>query len=541
MVKYNRSTLLFRHRALPNCKQMPDLSDATPSSTAATLTSPSDAPPVSTDVSKNTIQGKAVHGARILGLRTVISIILRFVSSLTLARLLTHEDYGVFGIISGIIGIGLFLCEFSLNILLIVQKDEPDADETATVFWLQQAITMFFISVVVLASSLILRLYHVEQAYIPMLCVGVAGILPATLRSVPGAMMERHLHFDPGARAEIGEQIVQIIFSISLAVAGYGAWALMISFVAARITGMLVIRAYSDWSPKGRFQWSIARQMIKKAVPFQANQVVYIAIAGLTSLVMARSIGVAAVGLVAWAFNIASAPTLMVNMLQRIAFPAMSRLQEDASEVGRVTGRTARRTVTLMGLLVSPIAIVSPFFLPLVFGEQWRPAVGLFQWNISEIVLTTALGMLAQAMLAMGFSKHRTIILGISGVARIGFLYFGILLFGVNGIAAGSYCGALVELVVLTFYVRRKIDGSETIWQDVFVPIVRLQGALLVTMLIGHYLLPHNLHPLGNTIAQLILFIILVAGPDFLSARRPIIAEVTGIWNMLRARQVASS
>ncbi|MBC7805140.1 MAG: oligosaccharide flippase family protein [Akkermansiaceae bacterium] len=518
---------------------MPDSPDATPSPTA--IIPPPDAASEQKNSDKDTIQGKAVRGAQVLGMRTVVSVILRLVSSLTLARFLTKQDYGVFGLISNIIGIGLFVCEFSLHNLLIVQKEEPEPDETATIFWIQQSISLVFISFVVFASAWVLRAYRIDQAQIPMLCVGVAAVLFVTLRSVPGAMMERHLRFEPLARAEVAEQIVQIACSIGLAIAGYGAWALMISFIAARFTGMVIVRASSDWRMTGRFRWSIARQVIQKAVPFQLNQVAFIAISSVGALVMARSIGISAVGLVTWSANIASAPTLLVNMLNRVAFPAMSRLQDDAEQVGRVTGRTARRTVTLMGLLVSPIAIVSPFFLPLVFGEEWRPAVALFQWNVSEVVLTTALGMLVQGMLAMGFFKQYTTILAISGAVRIGFLYAGIKLFGVQGIAAGSYCGSLFELLILTYQVRRKIAGSEMIWQDVFVPVIRVQGSLLLAMGVAELLSPRQAQTLAGIIGQLALFAVFLVTADLFSPQRPVISEVTGIWNMLRIRRIAPS
>ncbi len=516
---------------------MPDSPDAPPTSTATVPPPPTEVTATPEDTAKQTIQGRAVRGTKVLALRTVVATIVRIGSSLVLAHFLTKQDFGVFAAISGIVGIGLFLCEFSLNNMLIVQKDEPDPDETATVFWVQQSVSVFFIATVVLLSGWVLRIHGVDARYVPMLCVCVAGILPVTLRSVPGSMMERHLQFEPGARAEVAEQVVQTAISITLAVSGFGTWALVASFVAARFAGMLVVRAYSDWSLQGRFQWHIARRMVSKAIPFQANQLVMTAVSTLVTLVVARSLGVAALGMFGWANNIASAPILLVHMLQRIAFPTMSRLQDDASEVGRVTGRTSRRAITLMGLLVSPVAIVAPFFLPLIFGEQWRPAVVLFQWSISEVVLTAALGVLAQTMLAMGFSRERTIVMAVAGVLRITLIYFGARLLGVSSVAAAGYCSALVELAILTFQVRHRIPGSETIWRDVFVPVIRVQGALIMTLLVAQYLSPQKLHTLPGVIGQLGMFAVLVTVPDLFSARRPVITELVGTWNMLRTRR----
>ncbi|MBC8134473.1 MAG: oligosaccharide flippase family protein [Fibrella sp.] len=519
---------------------MPDSPDDTSPVVAAGQSPPPEAATQET-AQKATVQGKAVRGAQVLGLRTVVSVILRIVSSLTLARFLTKEDFGIFGIISGIVGIGLFLCEFSLNSVLIAQKEEPEPDETATVFWMQQAISLVIVTVVTLMSSWILHLYKVEQSQILMLCIGIAALFLVTLRSVPGAMMERHLNFEPLARAEVAENIAQIVFSLGFAIAGFGAWSLMISFIVARLVGMVIVRASSDWSLTGRFRWETARLLMHKAIRFQANHIVAISLSSLSSLIISRTTGVAGYGLLTWSANIASAPSMLVNMINRVALPAMSRLQEDPAEVGRVTGRTVRRIVTIMGLVVAPLAIVAPFFLPLIFGEEWRPAIVLFQWNTSEIVLASASGILVQTMIAMELLKARTVIVLISGVLRICLVYGGVKLFGVEGIAGGCYCASLLELLILAYYVRRTIPGTETIWRDTFAPLARVQGTLFITMLISRFLLTQPSQILIHTVCELALYAILVAVAELLSPRRPILAELAGIWNMLRARRVASS
>lgn len=487
------------------------------------------------------IRDKAVRGARVLGVRTVVAILLRLVSSLTLARFLSSRDFGVFGVVSGVVGVGLFFCEFSLNNILISQKEEPSADEAATVFWIQQSISFTAAAIVTLLSSWILHFYRVDSSAAPMLCVGIGVLFLVTLRSVPMAMMERHLDFEPLARSEVAENVTQIVVAIALALTHFGPWSLLLSGIAARTVGMVIIRSRSKWSLTGRFRLHIARELMGRASRYQMNYVVTTATSFSTGLIIARAIGVSGYGLVTWASNIASAPMMMVDVLNRVTLPALSRLQGDPSEVGRVTGRAIRRLVTVLALAIAPLALVAPFFLPLIFGEKWRPAVILFQWNISEVVLLSACGILAQTILATGLLKERAVIAFISGVLRISLIFAGVRLIGVYGAGAGAYLASLADLVLLAYYVRRTFPGSETLWGDVFAPLARVQGAFLVALCLERTAVLANTHVFVQVISGLAIFAVLVGVPELINGRRPLATEVLGIWNMLRARRVATS
>ena len=80
------------------------------------------------------VRTRAVSGVKALTARTLVSVLLRAVSSLTLARLLFPRDYGVFAIAAYITGLGMFLCDVGLGGALVRQSQKPSQNEAFTVF-----------------------------------------------------------------------------------------------------------------------------------------------------------------------------------------------------------------------------------------------------------------------------------------------------------------------------------------------------------------------------------------------------------------------
>src|SRR5262245_60069661 len=105
-----------------------------------------------------------------------VSIVLRAVSSLCLARLLFPKDYGVFGVASYLTGLGLFLSDIGLGGALIRQEKQPTEDETFTVFWCQQAITGALVALILITAPWLIRLYGLSSSAALLLMTMACGL-----------------------------------------------------------------------------------------------------------------------------------------------------------------------------------------------------------------------------------------------------------------------------------------------------------------------------------------------------------------------------
>ena len=499
-------------------------------------------------INSQQVKEKAVTGAKSLGVRTVVSFGLRIISSLTLSHFLVSHDYGLFGVASAIAGLGQYFCDVGMGSVLLMQEKEPTADELTTVFWLQQGITSLIIAAIVLCLPLLLKLYNAPPAAAPILVVMSVSMLFAALRVAPIVQLERSLDFVPQAKAEMLENLAQVVGNLVFAVLHFGPWALVGGSVAGRIVGLVALWYASPWTRRGRFRLDLAKRLVGVGTRFQINILAPIIISNGSPVIITRLLGVGALGLLNWSLTIASVPLLLSGVLNRIAFPALTRLQSDPAEMGRVTSILVRRTSTIMGLSVVPLVIFSPIFVPLVFGRQWTPALTLFQWVIMDNINAITVGLLAQTLSAAGHLTPRLIGAIVGGFARLGFLYIGARFFGLPGIGAGGFLGTLTELAILALFTRKYIAGSSKIGEDIGLPILGMQAVGGAAMLATHYLLGSAtpalplsaatlLHSLLVASAALGIFLTGVALYDILSGRQAVRTEIAGMMRLIQSRK----
>ena len=486
----------------------------------------------------HSVKTRAISGVKVLAARTLISVLLRVVSSLSLAHLLFPRDYGVFGVAAYLTGLGLALSDVGLGGALIRQSEKPTASETFTVFWTQQAMTAVLVVGVIAASPWLVHAYHLSHPAALLLSAMAGGLFFNSLRVVPMMALERDLKYPAIARCELIENLAQTGSTIILALLGCGAWALAGGGLLRGLVGLACIWAASPWRPRGRFEFAIVRRLAKFGIPFQLNALAPTLLGGWMPLVVSRLLGVAAVGLVGWAVNISYVPMMLNGVLNRVAFPAYSRLQSDPEALAGYLRSSLRRLNALLGLAVPVFVLVSPALIPLIFGHRWTPAIILVQWFSLEIVLLTINSMLCAAQNAAGFAGDRLGIAVGTGLLRAGFGWAAVAHFGLAGLGPAVCLASAIELVVSTYAVVRRHPHLSVIWPEIFRPLLLSGGILALAE--GTTLLLAGDAVWLRCLLALVVFLLLTALQDALSRQRVIATELRGLLRMLRPASESS-
>ncbi len=431
------------------------------------------------------VKSRALTGIKALGARTLASVLLRVVSSLTLAHLLFPRDYGVFGIAAYITGLGMFLSDVGLGGALVRQSHEPSQDEMLSVFCSQQAITALVVGTVFATAPLLEHLYHLSGSATLLLHAMALGLFLSSLRVVPMLALERAMRFPVIARCEMIQNVAQTGATIALAFLHTGPWALAGGGLIGGATGLLCVWAASPWRPQGRFQWPIVARLARFGIPFQLNALVPSLMGGWMPLVVGRVLGVAAVGLVGWATNLASVPLMLSGVLNRVAFPAYSRLQSDPAALSHSLTTSLRRLSAVLCLLVPLMVIACPVAVPLIFGHRWVPAVPLVQWFSVEIVLLTLNGILGAVQNATGFPGDRLGVALGTGLMRWGLGYLGIRVWGLWGVGPAMCLVSAVELALSVGLVGHRHAACRYLAWDVARPLLTMIALLGSALALG--------------------------------------------------------
>ena len=164
------------------------------------------------------------------------------------------------------------------------------------------------------------------------------------------------------------------------------------------------------------------------------------------------------IGMYAVALTVASAGIgALANSFQTIIFPRMSRLADKHAQRLYLAGQLRYAMVLLAGLALTIIGL-SPWMIPMVFGEEYRSAIapsmvltlGLLPYGLRQILISAIKG--------LGVSTPGTISEIIALAIFILCVWpFGLVI-GLSGVAAEMLVGNLCAIFYLFRYLRNRLQ-----------------------------------------------------------------------------------
>ncbi len=363
------------------------------------------------DFLAHAVSRKTARGAINLGIRQVLVQGSNILGSIVLARLLSPNDFGVYAVI---VFASNFLAAFGAGGLaasLIRQSEEPTEMDYRTVFTVQQVLVCAVVALTFVCSPLLANAYGLSSQSSWLFRLTSLSLVAVSLMVVPQARLERHLQFDRLAMIEVPQAVLFNVTAISLAYWRFGAFSFPIALLVRTISGAVLANIISPWSIGFAWDWQRIKEHLRFGLPFQGIQLISLVKDSITPLLVGLSVGPVAVGYLNWAGTLATYPVLALFVLQRLYMPAMSRLQNQPSELALFTNNV----LWLTNLLTAPLAVltlvlVTPITI-IVFGEKWRPAISYFYllWAANVFVpisipVMSLLNSLGHSQMAFRFS-----------------------------------------------------------------------------------------------------------------------------------------
>ena len=437
-----------------------------------------------------------------LGARQALVQVANLVGGIALVRLLLPKEYGVYAVVSLVLGFATTLGDVGLGASLIRDPHPPTERDYRVVFGAQQLLIACGVVGLWLAAPHIATAY--ELAYEDRWLFRAVGLslLLTGFQTIPAIRLERNLAFDRLSIVEVSQALMFNIVAVGCAWAGFGAQTFAYAIVARALTGALVIQLVSPWTFGVHWDWPLLKRHLAFGLPYQGIGAVSLIKDSISPLLLGLTAGTAAVGHVAWASMVAAYPVMLMMILQRLYLPTFARFQQDRTTLGAVV----ERVIWATNALAAPLAVITlVLFEPitvLLFGAQWLGARELFWllWGANLFVptVTPLLGL----MNALGHSRTA---LTFAVIWMVGTWLFGlplILRFGELGFGIAN---ALVQLTNLALFrvAKRQVP---------FAILTTITPAWLVASGVGAALFAvHRAWPAHNHFV-LVLYIVLSAG-----------------------------
>ncbi len=424
--------------------------------------------------------------------------ILRFGASVILARLLFPSDFGVMGAVTVILNFTKRMSSFGFN-LVLVQKKEINDDHKDAVFYFNLLLESLLALIIIALAAYLADFFHNQAVEKILYVMSIIFILDA-LGSVPKALLQRKMKFKQFGIVQLTNTVTGMIIPIGLAFLGFGVWSLVWGKILGSIFGVIIVFYYARWFPRLSFKFRALKEMFSFGFWVYANNLINYTQNNIDYFLIARLLGINALGYYERAFNLMNLPRLQIaRIINSVLFSAYSKIQEQNEKIIR----TLKRVQTSIAFVGYPIMIwlffAAPSFITVLYGPKWTPTIAPLQIMCISGLINTLTMTFFPVILAKGLVAQRTVLQGtylvILSVLIVASTKLG---FGIVGVAWSVVIGSIIYLHFILWLMWKYLRYSPFTFiraqRSAFVyGSIQLFALLLVVNLLKKYILVESL------------------------------------------------
>ena len=197
---------------------------------------------------------------------------------------------------------------------------------------------------------------------------------------VPHALLRRDFRFRYLALRAIISTIAGGAVGISLALHGYGIWALVAQQLTAAVTLTVITWLGLGWIPGFLVRWVALKRLLSSGLYLMGSMLANQVGRDADNLFIGTVLGTRDLGLYNIGFKISqTANSLLVNALSRLGVPTFSPLQDEPERLADAYERIWTMGAALTLPVFMLIMATAPKLVPLLFGDQWQESAFVVQ------------------------------------------------------------------------------------------------------------------------------------------------------------------
>jgi len=468
---------------------------------------------------------KTIQGASLMVLRTLVLYPVGFVGEVSLARLLAPRDFGVYAIASFITVTLAGVMDVGLAAALIQRKTEASDEEYQTLFTLQILGISILVLLVFLLAPWVFPLLNLD---VGIRWTALALLLYPWISSIGTASavkLERELRYSVFAKIDVMRGISYVTIAVGLAYWGAKSWSFVIAIIVSALFKAGVAFREAPWPVRFRLKLSGMGQTLRFGVIFQLSTLTSLFRDHIGVVLGGPLFGPQSVGYLNWSKNLTYYTSqIFTQVVSRVAFPPISRVQDNPEAVGQMT-QTLFKYVNLFTFpAIFTFASLIPEFVSVVFTDKWRPAIPAFYFyslrmmgsNVTTLYINVfyALGRLKTALRILTYWTLLDWVLALIFCPLIGF----------SGIALAYGLSVLPISVWLILALNRYVRIDLRV--SLFVPLSLSALACLPVLILKSRVVPSWLTVAGLAGGTLLIYLILLV----LVERKTLLSEGKVFW-----------
>jgi PST family polysaccharide transporter len=424
------------------------------------------------------VGAKATKGIAFVAGAQTLKVALTFVSTVTVARLLSPQDYGVVAMSAPIAAFLLLFQDLGLG-QAVIQSRSVSQQQLSSIFWVNVAASVGIAIVLVLAAPLVAWFYgDPRPGYVA--AASACNIVVSGLALQHAALLNRELKFARLTAIDALNSICTFAATLSAAILLRNYWALWIGTFVGAVVNSAGLWASSRWKPSFSLNLSNSREMLKFGGSVTVFNILNYFARNADNVIVAKTSGPVQLGLYDRSYRLMMFPISNVTApLGRVMLPVLARLNGDDHRY-RSAFLGATWAITLVtGPAAAVAAATSAFLIPFLLGSRWQDASPIFFWlSIGSLYqpLSSATGWLfistsrGRALARWGIFSSATTVASFAIGAP----------WGATGVAAAYVIVSLLRLPILYHWSSR---GTPVKARDLYLVLIPPLAALAAAKL----------------------------------------------------------
>lgn len=417
--------------------------------------------------------------------RQILLRLIGFVTiNIVLARELPVETLGIFNIATAIIAFFAFFSDVGLAASLIQKKEKVEEADIRTTFTIQQLLVGLLSLLIIAFAPVFGEFYKLNADGVWLIRVLGFSFFLTSLKVLPSVLLERELKFNPLVFVEVAETLIFNILLIFFVMQGYSIWSFSIATIVKSIVGVIIIYSLTPVKVGLGIQREAAKKLLAFGLPYQMNNILALVKDRLVPLVIARMVGPIGIGYVTWSQALAFLPLELMTVVNRITFPAFSRLQDDKKSLSKGVEKSLFVTSLVVYPALFGMGAILPAVVTYVVSSKWQPASFSFYlfatstfWAVISTTLTNTLNAIGKIKVTLKLMVMWTVLTWLLTPILV---YF----FGFIGVGMASFIISFSSIVTIVLVKRILVIK---ILESITIPIVSSILMAIVVYLFSEY------------------------------------------------------
>ena len=351
------------------------------------------------------LKRKSVRGGSITAVAQAANVAIHFLSTVTLARILHPEEFGVISMVLAVTLFARLFRDLGLSSSTI-QRQALTKEQLSTLYWINVLAGATLTAIVAASAPLVAWFYGRPELTWVTVALSFSFLI-GSFSTQQGALLIREMRFGRSAIATLSGALATFVISAVLALQGWSYWALVVGTLSGGILTTVLLNSLSGWRPGRPRRGTGVRSMLRYGLNLTAFDFVNYFARNLDNILIGKFAGADALGLYSRAYNLLMFPiTNLRGPINSVAFPALSRLQKHPVEFRQyyrlVIGVLAVTSMPLVGFFY----VAAEPMIRVALGERWLPVAGLFSILAFAAFFQTPASFRGTVLMSLGLGRR---------------------------------------------------------------------------------------------------------------------------------------